>query len=160
MFDWESQVAQVLDELSGVQSRLLELLDRKRQLIAAGDVNQLEELGPLEEKLLAELQAVSEKRSDLLEAAAGAGMPHDSIVGLTSALASEPRRRLQPSLSEAQSRTRLLRHQSVANWVLVQRSLLHLSQMLEIIATGGRGAPTYEKGGRRSSGGSLIDQAV
>ncbi|MCU0373434.1 MAG: hypothetical protein MUE56_09370, partial [Ignavibacteria bacterium] len=29
---------------------------------------------------------------------------------------------------------RLLQHQSLTNWVLAQRSMLHLSQLLEIIA--------------------------
>ena len=160
MSDWEAQVAQLLEELSSVQGRLLALLERKRKLIAASDLAGLEALRPEEEQLLAELQDVSQSRTSLLQAAASAGMPHDSIRGLTSAMSAEPRRRLQTSVAEAESRTRILRHQSLANWVLVQRSLLHLSQMLEIIATGGQSAPTYEKGGRSSGGGFLLDQAV
>jgi hypothetical protein len=42
----------------------------------------------------------------------------------------------------------------------VQRTVLHLSQMLEIIATGGRTQPTYGNSPRAHRGGSLIDQAV
>jgi hypothetical protein len=51
----------------------------------------------------------------------------------------------------------LLRHQSLVNWVLVQRHLIYLSQLLEIIATGGRLEPTYEKEGTLSAHGGLVD---
>jgi hypothetical protein len=52
---------------------------------------------------------------------------------------------------------RLLQHHSLANWVLAQRSLLHVAQMLEIIATGGRLQPTYGNGESSMSGGALVD---
>ena len=48
---------------------------------------------------------------------------------------------------------RLLQHHSLTNWVLVQRTLIHLSQVLEIIATGGRLKPTYGKDDSADSGG-------
>jgi hypothetical protein len=44
--------------------------------------------------------------------------------------------------------------------VLVQRSLLHLSQLIEIIATGGRPQPTYGNGPERQNCGSLVDRAA
>jgi hypothetical protein len=53
-----------------------------------------------------------------------------------------------------------LQHQSLTNWVLVQRTLLHLSQLIEIIATGGRLKPTYGKGSDHQAGGALVDRAA
>ena len=53
---------------------------------------------------------------------------------------------MQASIREAANRSQFLQHQSLTNWVVVQRSLLHLSQLIEIIATGGRPKPTYGKG--------------
>ncbi len=44
--------------------------------------------------------------------------------------------------------------------VAAQRTVLHLSQLLEIIATGGRAQPTYGKGRSADCGGALLDQAV
>jgi hypothetical protein len=67
---------------------------------------------------------------------------------------------MQASIREATNRTRLLQHQSLTNWVLVQRSLLHLSQLIEIIATGGRLKPTYGNGSDRQSSGALVDRAA
>ena len=52
----------------------------------------------------------------------------------------------------------LLQHHSLANWVLAQRSLLHISQLLEIIATGGRLRPTYGKSEPVLARGALVDQ--
>jgi hypothetical protein len=43
---------------------------------------------------------------------------------------------------------------------LVQKALIHLSQLLEIIATGGAFQPTYHKGGPVPAGGALMDRAV
>ena len=63
-------------------------------------------------------------------------------------------------MREATARMRLLQHHSLTNWVLVQRTLIHLSQMLEIIATGGRLKPTYGKDDSVNSGGFLVDQAA
>jgi len=54
----------------------------------------------------------------------------------------------------------LLQHHSLVNWVVIQRTLLHLSQMLEIIATGGRLQPTYGKGESSTASGTLMDWAA
>jgi hypothetical protein len=64
---------------------------------------------------------------------------------------------LPAAIDEARSRTRLLQHQSLTNWVIIQRTLLHLSQVIEIIATGGRMQPTYDKNPAR---GALVDQTA
>jgi hypothetical protein len=44
--------------------------------------------------------------------------------------------------------------------VVVQRTLIHLSQMLEIIATGGQMQPTYGKKESVQARGALVDRAV
>jgi hypothetical protein len=54
----------------------------------------------------------------------------------------------------------MLQHQSLANWVLVQRTLLHLSQLIEIVATGGEKPPTYQRSGPVAASGALVDRAV
>jgi len=67
---------------------------------------------------------------------------------------------LTTQMHDAATRGRILQHKSLSNWVLVQRWLIHLSQLLEIIATGGQLQPTYGKDATNSSGGSLVDQAA
>ena len=106
------------------------------------------------------LQACQERRQALLAQAAAEGLPANDLKSLADALPASERSALSPRIREAAARMRLLQHHSLTNWVLVQRTLIHLSQVLEIIATGGRLKPTYGKGDSVDSGGVLVDQAA
>jgi flagellar biosynthesis/type III secretory pathway chaperone len=157
---YETEIGTLLAELADVQSALLSVLDEKRKLLSSGDADALAALGPREQELAARLQACHEQRQQLLARADAEGLPADSIESLSARLPESSRNRLQASIREAASRTQILRHQSLTNWVVVQRSLLHLSQLIEIIATGGRPKPTYDKGPGSGAGGALVDQAA
>ncbi len=160
MRHWDHELTSLLSELSSVQEGLLQLLSSKHSLLAAGDVAGLQAMQPQEEELAARLQACHERRHALLAQAAAQGLPAQNLRTLSTALGPEGHRRLAPQLAQAAQRMQLLRHHSLANWVLVQRTLLHLSQLLEILATGGRQCPTYSKTGPQAPSGSLMDQAA
>ena len=66
--------------------------------------------------------------------------------------------KLGQQVKQSAARMRLLQHHSLANWVLAQRSLLHVSQLLEIVATGGRLQPTYGDTESVHAGGGLVNQ--
>jgi flagellar biosynthesis/type III secretory pathway chaperone len=157
---WESEIGGLLGELSEVQTALLGTLNEKRQLLASGDVAALSALAPREQELADRLQACHERRQQLLARASADGLPADSIQSLSERLPADSRSRVNAIIREAAGRTQLLQHQSLANWVLVQRSLLHLSQLIEIIATGGRTKPTYGKGSESGGSGALVDRAA
>lgn len=158
--EWEIEVAALLNELSDVQGELLHVLERKRALLVSNDPHGIEDMQADEQNLLDRLQACHERRAALLSQAAADGRPSDSIGSLTASLPRVPRTTLGRQVQEAQSRARILQHNSLTNWVLAQRALIHLSQMLEIIATGGRLQPTYGSGPSSSNSGSLVDQAA
>lgn len=156
---WESEFAQFLTDLSAVQSETLEVLSRKRELLVAADAEGLSEIAHREQELIGRLQSCLEHRQRLLDQAADAGLPSDSIRSLSAALpAAETDWAGQ--LDETARQARLLQHHSLTNWVLVQRTLIHLSQVLEIIATGGRSKPTYEKGSSAETTGALVDRVA
>ncbi len=157
---WETELALLLSRLSDTQQQLLNLLDRKRECLMNRDHAALSALLPEEEHLCAELQACHDQRQQLLEQAAAQGLPSDSMRSLADILPRNESQSLRQSLDEANQRSRLLRHHCVAQWVAVQRTMLHLSHMVEIIATGGHLKPTYGKGGAASGSGALMDQAV
>jgi FlgN protein len=157
---YETEIGALLTELADVQSALLSVLSEKRQLLVKNDADGLAAIGPREQKLAARLQTCHERRQQLLARADAEGLPADSIQSLSDRLPAASRDRVQASIREAASRSQLLRNESLTNWVVVQRSLLHLSQMIEIIATGGRPKPTYDKGLDHSAGGALVDQAA
>ncbi|MBX3424999.1 MAG: flagellar export chaperone FlgN [Pirellulales bacterium] len=158
--EWESDIAGLLARLADAQGGLLALLAEKRRLIIARDHQALASLAPMERQLAAELQACQEQRRGLLDRATDAGLPHESLTDLNGALSAAARGRLAEPLAEARKRSELVRHECLAQWVAVQRSVLHLAQLLEIFATGGQARPTYGSGIGSQASGSLIDQAV
>jgi flagellar biosynthesis/type III secretory pathway chaperone len=158
--NWETELASLLERLSAAQRQLLSLLATKRQLIIGRDHRALAELAPREQELAAELQACQQRRLELLDQADRAGLPYGSLQQLSAALPARTSTRLERPMAEAQQRARLIRHECLTQWVVVQRTVLHLSQMLEIIATGGRPQPTYGKGRAPERSGALMDQAV
>ncbi len=157
---YEGEIGALLADLADVQGGLLAVLGEKRSLLMTGDIDALSAISSREEELAARLQACHERRQALLARADGEGLPSDSIQSLSDRLPAISRRNVQASIRETANRTQLLRHQSLTNWVVVQRSLLHLSQIIEIMATGGRPKPTYDNGPGSTSGGSLVDQAA
>lgn len=157
---WETELALLLEHLGDAQQQLLALLATKSELIRLQDHQGLAELAPKEEELGAQLQACQQRRSELLATAAASGFPAESLVELNDALPLGRQSELRDDLLAARERSQLIRHECLAQWVAVQRTVLHLSQMLEIIATGGRALPTYGNGKPPASSGSLMDQAV
>jgi FlgN protein len=155
---FDAQLGTLLTELSDVQRELLALIAEKRTMLIKAKPLDLAQLQPREKALIDRLQACQQLRSDLLEQASDQGLPHRSLMELTAALPAQQRQHWTPQIREAASRSRLLQHHSLANWVLVQRTLIHLSQMLEIIATGGRLCPTYGTGATADTSGNLVDQ--
>ena len=157
---WETALAVLLTDLLAVQDRLLKILTKKRELLLARDGEGLAAIVPQEEKLIGELQQCVVRRETLLERASQEGMPSASIKALTQALPRDQRSPLHEQVRQAGSQARLLRHNSLTNWVVIQRTLIHLSQMIEIIATGGRLQPTYGEEEPVNASGSLVDQAI
>jgi hypothetical protein len=157
---WESDIASLLGTLSDVQRDLLSVLTEKRNVLAAGDIPGIDAIAAREAELVPRLQACQARRQELLARAADDGLPADSIQSLAAALPAASRGRMQSDVKQAQDRSRFLQSECLTNWVLVQQMLLHLSQLIEIIATGGQRKPTYGNGSERQGGGFLVDRAV
>jgi hypothetical protein len=156
--DLESAVAALLDELSNVQSDLLAALVEKREALAAADLPRLAALQPQEEQLAERLARCLEERARLLSAAQAEGLPHENVAKLATGLKRGKAGSLGEQVKQAQGRMQLLAQQCLTNWVLAQRSLLHVSQLLEIIATGGRLQPTYGDKESVHARGTLVNQ--
>ena len=166
---WDSKFAAFMADLLATQKETLNVLARNRELLLAGDVEGLAALDIEEERLVQRLKSSLIRREDLLRQAGEEGLPNQNLQSLSKAL---PKGDLAGQCREqiklAKARSRLLRHKGLTNWVIAQKTLIHLSQMLEIIATGGRLRPTYDDKTRRHSAdgkqcvgvesGALVDQ--
>lgn len=156
--DWERELTNLLDELSELQDELLEILRAKQVSMTAGDLAAMQRLQARETELAGRLQQCHDRRTGLLAQAKTEGLPGESITHLASAVTGSSRSELRRRVNQASTRMRLLQHHSLANWVLAQRTLLHLSQLLEIIATGGRQRPTYGADHTARGRGALVDR--
>ena len=157
---WDTELASLLEDLSAVQQELLDVLEQKRDRMAEGDLAGMAELQPQEEALGRRLEECHQRRTALLQRSQADGLPADNLGRLATMAPAGSRERINKQAKDVSARMRLLQHQSLVNWVVAQRSLLHLSQMLEIIATGGRFVPTYGNNESHQSRGSLVDEEV
>ena len=157
---WDENLAELLEDLSQVQDELLDVLTQKRQCMATGDVRGMSALQPHEQELGQRLQACHDRRASLLAAAGEQGLPGDSLGALANAIDQRSSGNLVREVRNSSARMRLLQHESLANWVLAQKALLHVAQLLEIIATGSRLKPTYGKESGHRACGALVDQEV
>jgi flagellar biosynthesis/type III secretory pathway chaperone len=151
------QIALLLTELSQVQTELLEFLRDKTTRMTSRTPEELTALNEREAALTERLQACHDQRALLLESARQQGLPGDSIGQLVEAVPGNDKREVRQQVKDASSRMRLLQHHSLTNWVLAQRALIHVSQLLEIIATGGRLQPTYGNSASVLARGSLLN---
>jgi flagellar biosynthesis/type III secretory pathway chaperone len=156
----EAELASLLNDLLAGQDELMTVLNRKRDLLGAMDREGLAAIAGDEQRMLGVLQDCLNRRKALLSRAAAEGLPSSSIQALTSALPPQHRVPMARQVAAAGSRARLLQTQNLTNWIIIQRTLIHLSQLLEIIATGGRVQPTYGKAAASRCSGTLLNQEV
>jgi hypothetical protein len=156
--DYEREIAALLADLSDAQDELLGVLKEKRELLAAGDLPSLAAIEEREAAVGAKLEKCQARREKLLADAAARGFAAASVEQLSAAISSGKRSPLALKVREASARMRMVQNQALTNWVIAQRTLLHLSQLLAIMAAGGRLTPTYGGPASFHSRGAIVDQ--
>lgn len=153
-------IAGYLDELTELQGDVLAYLRDKHELLAGGKPGELETLGPREASLIERLKCCQDHRAKLLAEAAPESSRPGTIASLVNDLPDEERQDLRVRIGAARQQGHVVQQRMLSQWVAMQRSMIHLAHLLEIIATGGRSRPTYGKGESARASGSLVDQAV
>jgi hypothetical protein len=159
--DHEHELVDLLNELSEVQEDLFEFLRQKRQAMLQADRERLEgQLLATEQRLVERLERCHARRQQLLEELRAGGASVTSLKHLAQLLDGPGGRERAARVEMASHRMRLLQHESLTNWVVAQRTLLHLTQLLEILANGGRQRPTYGNGASALGRGAMVDREV
>ena len=157
---WETELDRLLDDLGEVQESMLQLLTEKRRCLAESDWPALTVTQDQETALLNQLEQCHQRRQKLLEQARQVSPEIASLERLARLLAHDSTRAGERRVRKMSGRMRLLQHESLTNWVVAQRALLHLSQLLEVMASGGRLRPTYGRETLPLSQGTLVDQEM
>ena len=157
-----SAVADYLDEYLDVQQELLDVMTAKLDVRTKRTVEEARALDAREAQLAERLKACVEKRQDLLADPElnSAGQP--TLKRLVETVAESDEDEADADLfrrfDAAEKNNRELRMRSVSAWVLAQRSVVHWSQMLEIVAAQGQNVPTYKRDRKLRSRGALMDR--
>ena len=134
--DFETDLVELLNELSTVQDELFDVLQRKRDRMAGGDLQGMRSLEPAEAALQDRLTQCHERRAQMLDEASASGLPHGSLGELASVLPSESAGKLQKQVKQSADRMRMLQHNSLKNCVIAQRSLFNVSKMINCVFCG------------------------
>src|SRR5687768_10268949 len=120
--DLEAEISALLDDLSSAQSELLEVLALKRHALASADVLGMSNLQAREFDLTNRLTRCQERRAELLAEASRQGLAGNNLAKLADRASPAKSGALARRVKDAATRMRLLNHESLANWVLAQRS--------------------------------------
>lgn len=154
----ERNLVDFLQELALVQDELLDVLNRKRNCLARGVLSEFHELQTREEGIIERLTACQQKRTQLLREAQELGIDSENLSDLAETIDHQHESQLQPRVRQLKGRMRILQSGTLTNWLLAQRTLLHIAQLIEIIATGGQMQPTYAVGESVQPRGSLLNR--
>ncbi|MDR2439597.1 MAG: flagellar protein FlgN [Planctomycetaceae bacterium] len=158
----EHEVITFLNQLATVQEKILDVLKKKQSLLVKPDKEALATITAEEEQTLMLLQQSLDHREKILEFAKEQGYKVDSIRMLCEQIFPKPNE-WRLLINAAQNRNQQIRYLALANWTVSQKSLIHLTQILEIIETRGQGKTTYkpQKGKEiQSSGGGFVDRVA
>jgi hypothetical protein len=143
--------------LIDAQEALLRILRRKRIALAAADLETISALQPQEAEAARQLQTLVSWRARILQSARDAGQSCETLTELAHALLGPSAGRLTDMLKSAQRLAADVRQESWVQWVITNRCCNFYSEVLELIAQGGKKPPTYYEQAWTHHGGAVLD---
>jgi hypothetical protein len=126
------------------QQALLDILRRKRKALASSDLAALEALEPPESAAAQKLQTLVAWRARILDAARRAGKTFETLSDLVQSLPDPRKNEAIAALATARALAAELQQESWIHWVITNRCCNFYGEVLELIAHGGKKAPTYQ----------------
>jgi len=149
-----------LNQLIDTQKQMLTVLHRQQQALVRPEKETMASVAAEEEQARNNMQQILNRREELLTAARLQNINGDSIEQLCEHFF--PRNiEVQQMLDEAKHRTHQIRLLAYTNWTMVRKSLIHVSQILELLETRGQGKTTYyPRPNADTSGGGFMDKVA
>lgn len=154
----KTKIIEFLKQLDAAQEKTLKILQEKQILLVKPESKALAKVAEEEVAAMEQLRLVLEKREEILLAAGEQGTEVESVQELCETLFPN-NFEVRKLLDLARSRTQQLRFLALTNWTISQKSMIHLSQLLELIETRGQGKTTY-KPTKGTEGGGLVDRVA
>jgi hypothetical protein len=161
MAELARDIEDLLVAIEETQAALAGVYRDKRAAIRHANGPGLDQLTTIEETLVADLQVHLRRREQILQQARQMGLPADSLSSVVRTLDEPLRERLIAQIEETRRVADANRRESWILWIVCKQSLRFFSDVIELIANGGRRAPIYlaRPGAvaELSTGGSLLD---
>jgi len=143
-----------------VQGQMIAVLRKKQAILVRPEKEAMLSISAEEEGSLEKMQQVFKRREELLTAARLQNICGDSIEQLCEHFF--PRNiETQKMLDEIKHRAHQIRLLAYTNWTMSRKSLIHVSQILELLETRGQGKVTYHpQQGADTSRGSVVDRVA
>ena len=156
----KAEILEFLNQLIESQNQMLAVLQRKQAILVRPEKEAMAAISSEEEKTLVTMQNTLERREEILTAARLQNVPGETIEQLCEHFF--PRNiEVQKLLNEIKHRTQNIGLLAYTNWTMSRKSLIHLSQILELLETRGEGKATYHPQSRTGSArGVSVDRSA
>ena len=146
----KKDILDFLNQLIAAQIQMLTVLHKKQTVLVRPEKETLALISSEEEQTLGAMQNILKRREELLTTARLQNVQGDTIEQLCGHFF--PRNaEVQKLLDETRHRTHQIRLLAYTNWTMSRKSLIHVSQILELLETQGQGKTTYHPKASRSS---------
>ena len=149
-----------LSQLSGAQAKMLAVLHKKQAILVRPDKDAIASIEAEEESILEEMQSVLNRREEILTAARMQNIHCDSIEHMCEHFFPH-NIEIQKWINEIKAQTQQIQLLAYTNWTMTRKSLIHVSQILELLKTRGQGKTTYsQRSTSETTGGGFVDRVA
>ena len=149
-----------LKQLLEAQNQMLAVLQKKQAILVRPGKDAMALIAAEEEKILENMQRTLERRDEILTAARLQNIPGNSIEQLCEHFFSR-NIEVQKLLNEVKHRTQQIGLLAYTNWTMSRKSLIHISQILELLETRGQGKTTYHpQPNAETARGGFVDRVA
>ena len=155
----KTDIQNYLTQLIESQNQWLTILHKKQAILVKPEKEAMALIAVEEEKAVESMQSVLKRREELLTSARMQNIRGDSIEQLCEHFF--PRDvEMQQLLNEARHRTQQIRFLNYTNWLISRKSLIHVSQILELLDKG-QGKATYQpQTNNQTSRSNFVDRVA
>jgi len=139
----KTDIQNFLHQLIETQSHVLTVLKKKQTILVKPEKEAIALVTAEEEEVLDKMQKIRQQQEELLTAARLQNVRGDSIEQLCGYFFPH-NTDIQKLLDEAKHRAHQISLLAYTNWTIARKSLIHVSQILELLETQGQGKTTYQ----------------
>lgn len=157
----KQEILHFFKTLDAAQEKTLAVLQKKQSALVKPEPENLRLVSVEENEAVDLLRQALEEREAVLAAARQRGWDCDSIQTVCER-AFPGQNEWKQVIEKLQAQSTQIRFVSLTNWTMSQKSLVHVTQILEFIETRGEGKTTYQfpKGTRTASNGGFVDKVA